>query len=132
MASKIKRPALISFAQFVAIVVATIVLSLVVDFGRKAAANYRIQQERERLRLEVAAAQEEYQRLLERKAYVRTDEYVEKVAREELKWAKPGETVVVIKTIPRRAFPAPPPVQESPPVVKRASHWQEWLALLFD
>ena len=132
MAAKIKQPGLISLAQFVAVVIATIVLSLVIDFGRKAATNYRIQQERDRLEQEVIAAQAEYQRLLQRKAYVCTDEYVEKVAREELKWARPGETVMVIKTRPLRVTLLPSPPPQPPPVAKKASHWPEWWALLFD
>ena len=129
MATKLRRPGLILSTQFLVIVIATIVLSMVVDFGRKAAANYRIQRERERLEREIAAAREEYQRLLERRDYVRTDEYVEKVAREELKWVRPGEKVAVIKVVLSSiapAFPAPTPV---PMVGRDKSHWKEWWAL---
>jgi cell division protein FtsB len=132
MATRVKRSGIISFTQFVAIIVAIVALSLVIDFGRKAAINYRIQREVDRLEQEVAAARQEQQRLLALKAYVQTDEYVEKVAREELRWSQPGETVVIVKPIVRQTAPAaqamgPPP---SPTVAK--SYWREWWALFFD
>ena len=83
-------------AQFVAIIALTISIFLIVDLGRRAATNYRIQREAERLSQEVAAAHQYQTKLLERRTYAASDLYVEEVARNELKWAKPGETVVVV------------------------------------
>ncbi len=132
MATRVKRSGIISFTQFVAIIVAIVALSLVIDFGRKAAINYRIQQEVDRLEQEVAAARQEQQRLLALKAYVQTDEYVEKAARQELRWSRPGETVVIVRPIVRQATPPPQPVRPSTEPSGAKSCWREWWALFFD
>ena len=83
-------------AQFVAILVLTISIFLIVDLGRRAAANYRIQREADRLNHEVEAARRYQDSLLAQRTYAASDLYVEEIARKELKWAKPGETVVVV------------------------------------
>ena len=82
--------------QFLAIIALTIILLLIVDFGRRAAANYRIQLEADRLTHELAAAKRFQNRLLSQRTYAASDLYVEEVARNELKWTKPGETVVIV------------------------------------
>lgn len=89
---QIKAPLL----QFFAIIALTIILLLIVDFGRRAAANYRIQLEADRLTHELAAAKRFQNRLLAQRTYAASDLYVEEVAREEFKWSKPGETVVIV------------------------------------
>jgi len=83
-------------AQFIAIIALTISVFLIVDFGRRAAASYRIQREADRLQQEVEAARRYQARLLEQRTYAASDLYVEEIARRELKWAKPGETVIVV------------------------------------
>ena len=83
-------------AQFIAIIALTISIFLIVDFGRRAAANYRSQREAARLTQEVEAASKYQAKLLARRTYAASDLYVEEVARKELKWVKPGETVVVV------------------------------------
>lgn len=83
-----------------AIIALTISVFLIVDFGRRAAANYRIQREADRLSQEVAAAHRYQNKLLEQRTYAASDLYVEEVARRELKWARPGETVVVVLPTP--------------------------------
>jgi hypothetical protein len=106
-------------------------ISMIVDFGRKAAANYRVRREEIRLEQEIAAERAKHKALLARREYVQTDEYVEQVAREELKWVRSGETVVV--PIPINSEPLPTP--ETPAPTKpspRESRWQEWWALFLD
>jgi cell division protein FtsB len=83
-------------AQFVAIIALSISIFLIVDLGRRAAANYRIQREAERLTQEVEAAKRYQTKLLAQRTYAASDLYVEEVARNELKWTKPGETVIVV------------------------------------
>ena len=82
--------------QFLAIIALTIILLLIVDFGRRAAATYRIQLEASRLTHELAAAKRFQDRLLAQRTYAASDLYVEDVARNEFKWSKPGETVVIV------------------------------------
>ena len=83
-------------AQFVAIIALSISIFLIVDLGRRAAANYRIQREAERLTQEVEAAKRYQAKLLAQRTYAASDLYVEEIARNELKWAKPDETVMVV------------------------------------
>lgn len=90
-------------AQFVAIIALSISIFLIVDLGRRAAANYRVQREAERLSQEVEHMREYQAQLLARRSYVASDLYAEDVARNELKWAKPGETVIVIMPTPEAA-----------------------------
>jgi cell division protein FtsB len=130
--SKAKRQRTVPFTQIITIVVATMAISMIVDFGRKATANYRIRNEEARLEQEIAAERAKHEALLARTEYVQTDEYVEHVAREELKWVKPGEIVVVPVPLERKPVPTP----ETPPapteLLQGESHWQEWWSLFFD
>ncbi|MEW5959115.1 MAG: septum formation initiator family protein [Chloroflexota bacterium] len=99
-----KRPgSKVPVAQFVAIVALSISIFLIVDLARRAAANYRVQREAYRLEQEVKAVRDYQARLLARRTYVASDLYVEEVARNELKWARPGETVIVVMPTPEAA-----------------------------
>jgi cell division protein FtsB len=129
---KKKRQRTVPFTQIVTIVVATMAISMIVDFGRKATANYRARNEEARLEQRIAAERAQHQALLARRAYVQTDQYVEQVAREELKWVRSGEIVVV----PVPLYRVPPPTPEPPPapteLIQREAHWQAWWSLFFD
>ena len=92
-------------AQFIAILALTISIFLIVDLGRRAAANYRIQREADRLSQEVEAALRYQDNLLAQRTYAASDLYVEEVARNELKWGRPGETVVVVMPTPEPGRP---------------------------
>ena len=110
---KIKRAGpRLPLAQFVAIIALSISVFLIVDLGRRAAANYRVQREAYRLTQEVEAMHQHQAKLLARRTYVASDLYVEEVARNELKWARPGETVIVI--LPTLAVSADQPTSASP------------------
>ncbi len=110
---KKKRPGLRApVAQFIAIIVLSISIFLIVDFGRRAAANYRVQREANRLSQEVEVARQHQAELLARRTYVASDLYVEKIARNELKWARPGEMVVVIRPTPEAVSAPAHPLAE--------------------
>ena len=130
--SKTKRNRTVPLTQIITIVVATMAISMIVDFGRKAAANYRIRREEMRLEQEIVAERAQHEALLASREDVQTDEYVEQVAREELKWVRPGEVVVVPVPLHREALPT----QEASPIPVKPlpgeSHWQEWWDLFFD
>jgi cell division protein FtsB len=130
--SKAKRQRTVPLTQIITIVVATMAISMIVDFGRKATANYRVRNEESRLEQEIAAEKAKHEALLRRRTYVQTDEYVESVAREELKWVRPGEIVVVPIPVERKPLPTP----ETPPapteLLQKESHWQVWWSLFFD
>lgn len=96
-----KRPsAKAPVAQFIAIIALSISVFLIVDLGRRAATNYRIQREADRLSQEVETAREHQAELLARRSYVASDLYVEEIARKELKWARPEERVMVVMPTP--------------------------------
>lgn len=119
-------------AQFVAIIALSISIFLIVDFGRRAAANYRVQREAERLGYEVEIARQQQADLLAQRSYVASDLYVEEVARRELKWASPGETVLVIMPTPEAvtlASTADPSAVSSTPIVQTSV--QAWWSLFF-
>ncbi len=120
-------------AQFIAIIVLTISLFLVVDFARRTAATYRIKGEAARLEEEVRAIHARRQALEAQLNYVKSDAYVEEVARTQLKWARQGEIVVVVMATP---MPVPPPTAEgeAPPpenFVPRTP-WEAWWSVFFD
>lgn len=59
---------------------------------------WRLRQQIVAVELEIANAQTRNQQLREELAYLQSDEYIEKVAREELGLILPGETPVILTT----------------------------------
>ena len=116
-----------------AIIVITISLFLVIDFARRTAATYRIKNEAIRLEEEVAAARARHQALQARLSYVQSDAYVEEIARTQLKWALPGETVVVVMPTPQAASGSSSGSSSTSEAdVPPPSPWQAWWYLFFD
>ena len=72
-----------------------IVGGLVWGFGRQLALARQMREEQIRLEQAVAAEEACHKALVTRLQYVKSDEYVERWAREEAGMAKPGEVVVV-------------------------------------
>jgi cell division protein FtsB len=128
--SKKQRRSGVPFTQIIAIIAVTVALFLVVDFGRRAAANYRMNSEVIKLEQEVAAEKERQQRLLAERAYVQSDAYIEKAAREELKWGRRGEVQVILMLTPQPS-PASPPTTSPQETAPPREHWQEWWDFFF-
>jgi hypothetical protein len=129
-----KRPGpKIPIAQFVAVIALSISIFLIVDFGRRAAATYRVQREAERLSQEVQLARQQQADLLARRSYVASDLYVEEVARQELKWASPNETVLVIMPTPEAVTPSThaEPLATDPATIVQTP-LQAWWHLFFE
>ncbi|MCG3211154.1 MAG: hypothetical protein FOGNACKC_04791 [Anaerolineae bacterium] len=118
-------------AQFVAIIALTLSIFLIVDFGRRAAANYRIQREADQLTQEVEAAKRYQTRLLAQRTYAASDLYVEEVARRDLKWSKAGETVVVVQPTLEEPVAPGQGVQAQSGGRVIATPQQAWLDLFF-
>lgn len=133
MASAIKKRKQIELpvAQFVAIIVLTLSVFLIVDFGRRAATGYRFTQEKSRLEMQVSRAKLVQAQLLAQRDYIQTDAYVEKIARNELKWSRPDETVVVIlptlKALPQQEASRHYKTLDA----EAESAFQAWLSLFF-
>jgi len=125
-----KKRSSVSVTQFVALIVATIALSLVVDFGRKVALYRRLQLEEARLDQGIEFEENRRDYLEWLKGYVQTVEFVDGWARREWKMVKPGETGVVPMFPEAPSAPQIRPQEESHP--SEGSRWQEWWKLLFD
>jgi cell division protein FtsB len=85
-----------SVVHFIAILVATLVLFILYRFISGQAALHQTEKESMRLEEQVIHLEERHTELQQQADYVKSDDYVEYIARTELKWARPGETSVVI------------------------------------
>lgn len=122
----------IPYGQLAAIIVATVAISFVIDFSRKAVESYQIHLRAKGLAQMLEEAQLETQRLEALKVYMQTDSFVERAARREFKLGRPGEVRVVIvpplrfEGIEFEATPALPRSDAEKP------YWHEWWELFFD
>jgi len=109
--------------------VATFVVFYVVALMGVTMQSCQVRQQVQELRQEVDELQARNQELAAELEYVRSAEYAEKVAREELKWSREGERVFV--PVPAAGTPAPTatptPVATSLPAMTTGSHWGEWV-----
>ncbi|MBC7251902.1 MAG: septum formation initiator family protein [Anaerolineae bacterium] len=126
-----RRSTRLSLIQFLAIIAVTLSLSLIVDFGRKATASYRVRQNEIKLAQEVAELEARQQALKERKALLQSDAFVEQWARQEMHLVRSGETAVM-PVIPRPVQSAK--TQEGRQPVEGVEEqelpcWQVWWAL---
>lgn len=67
------------------------------------------------------ALQEQKAALLKQQAYVQSDYYLEKVARDELHLSKPGEEVVILPDT-GSPYPSPSPVGDG----QEIPNWRKW------
>jgi cell division protein FtsB len=131
-----KKPPLISTTQFAAIVVLTIALFLVIDFGRRTTAGYYVSQTEKRLIAEIEALLEEQETLKQRRDYVQTDAYVEQWAREQAHMVRPGDRRLIVVTpspAPAEGQPAPASTTlESAALHEPVPNWHHWWRLFWD
>ena len=77
------------------VLVSTAAVFFALAFGGKLLEGYRLQRHNAVLRAEIDMRQEQQKQLKQRLDYVQTSAYVEKVAREQYRWVKAGETLVI-------------------------------------
>ncbi len=109
------------------------VLFVLVVIGGKAMQGYEMRQEARALEQRIEQLKQQHEQLSKELGYYRSDEYVEKVAREELGLVRPGE-VAVAMAIPedRRTsslLPTPTPAPTAVPVGSPTPIWQRWLSV---
>ncbi len=127
-----KNPPLISGTQFVAIIVVTIAIFLIVDFGRRATAGYYISQAEKSLKADIQVELTRQAQLKERREQVKSDEYVEEWAREEAHMIRPGDQPLLLIT------PESSPEGENMPPLALATmspparNWHSWWRLFLD
>ncbi len=101
---------------------------LLFSFGGLVLNAYHLNRQADGLRQEIKALQADNEKLQKEATYLQSDEGLEKLAREQLGWTKPGETGVV--AVPSKnqdhpnTSPPPPPRRETP-------NWQRWWNLFF-
>ncbi|MBC7265307.1 MAG: septum formation initiator family protein [Chloroflexi bacterium] len=125
-----------SLAQLLSVLACTLVIFFVISFVGKAIEAYQLQRQVSLLEAQVKALEKEGAALEDQLEYVRSDAYVEKVVREQLKWSRPGETVFLpLPRLANRTQASPLPTTPAGPALVTTpqwqSHWPEWWALLF-
>ncbi len=127
--SPIKRNGL----QVILGVLVILTASLLVSFIHQVIRSSQLEAQRTELATEVAALHAETDRLQSAVEHVESDVYVERVAREQLGYARQDDTVV----FPRFVAPSPVPEQVSPnpqptpPPPPPAPNWKRWWQALF-
>jgi cell division protein FtsB len=131
MAARKKRAPVISLTQFVAIVTATLALTLLLGFAYKMNTYAQIKLEAENLQRRLERVRAEHETLNDRKVFVQSNEYVEKIAREELKWSRRGDQMVSVHTLPAPT-PVPAPTLQAGSVAEPSvPQWQAWQEVFF-
>jgi len=127
-----KKPSLISGTQFVAIVVLTIAIFLIVDFGRRTTAGYYASQTEQRLLSEIEAELTRRAELTARRDYILTDEYVEEWAREQAHMIRPGDQPLFLIT-PESPDARVELIQSTEPIpsAEPLPNWYQWWLLFF-
>ena len=90
----------ISAQQILNVVMVAIAIFLLAVLAQRIATSIVLWRQTQVLQAEVDAQRTETGRLEKRKRYVQTDEYVEAVARRDMKMAKPGEVAVIATFAP--------------------------------
>jgi cell division protein FtsL len=128
--SRIPRPGVEFPRRQVALVGLLAIVALVaVSFARVLVQEYQLNQQKQQLVQQVAALQQQHQQLQTQVAYLQTDAGVEKLAREELGWTRPGDVAVVV--VRRGPTPTPIVAPTPTPTPAPAATWQRWGQLLF-
>lgn len=114
--------------RLIVFILIAVVGLILFSFSSLALSGFRLNQQAEVLRREIGALKAENEVLQKEVRYLESDEGLEKLAREQLGWLKPGETGVVTvpsKTIEKsKTTPLDPRRRESP-------NWRHWWDLFF-
>lgn len=128
------------FAQFLygllPVVITIAVILVLVVIGGKAVQGYEMRQEARALEQRLEQLKKQNRQLSKELDYYRSDEYIEKAAREELGLIRQGE-VAVAMVLPenRRSSSLQPTPAPAPTVVPPANpphNWQKWLSVFVD
>lgn len=119
-------PPPLPFRVIVALAVPLLLYGLVAT-GQKALDNYRLNQEAEGLRAEIASLKSQNVQLQQDIEQARTDPAIETIAREQLGLIKPGDHPVVLVGSGKATAPAPTPAPSPPP----RPVWRQWYDYFF-
>ena len=119
-------PPPLPFRVIVALAVPLLLYGLVAT-GQKALDNYRLNQEADALRAEIATLRSQNIKLQQQIEQARTDTAIESIAREQLGLIKPGDHPLVLVNSGSTAPSAPAPVPTAPP----RPVWRQWYDYFF-
>ena len=112
-----------------AVLVVPLLLYTLVATGQKAVENYRLNQESDALRAEIAGLRAENLRVQQQIEQARTDTAIETIAREQLGLIKPGDHPVVLVDDGRPAAATSTVV--AAPTVDPRPVWRQWYDYFF-
>ena len=101
-------------------------LALIGSLVRGLQLSYKSRDRVELLKETKEKLESENEQLKAQARYVQSDYYVEKVAREELQRAKPGETVVILPETETNTVETKAPNRR----IEKLANWQKWWSLL--
>ncbi len=134
MSSQQSRLSSFLFGLLPLLIAAGVIFVLVV-IGEKAVQGYEMRQEARALQRRIEQLRQENRGLSQELDYLRSDEYIEKVAREELGLVRPGDVAVAIVQPQNKKdqlpapIPTPPPTPTPEPERRDVPNWQRWLSL---
>ena len=99
-------------------------LFFIASLGRNVYDLTRTSKQIEKAEIKVAGLEKDQEELKKQLEYVKSDQFVEKEAREKLNFVKEGEVVVVL---PQEDSNQKPDTSNQKPI----SNWQKWIKVLF-
>lgn len=124
-----KRAVTVSRRKLALVVGLAAVGLLLVSFGRMVLARHELAQRAAAVEREIAMLREENAALQRELAYWRSDEGLERLAREQLGWARPGESAALV------IGEAPPSIRKDSPSAldpRLEPSWRRWWRVFFD
>ncbi|MCL4459802.1 MAG: septum formation initiator family protein [Chloroflexi bacterium] len=118
--------------RFLFAAVLAIVVYLLLSFGGLVMSGYKLNQQAEQLRREIALLKAENEALQKRLSALQTDEELERLAREDLNWVKPGEVLVLPIKQQEGLSSAPQSSNEASGKDGYPPNWRRWWALFWD
>ncbi|MGI5837064.1 MAG: FtsB family cell division protein [Chloroflexota bacterium] len=118
------------------VVITVAVILVLVVIGGKAVQGYEMRQEARVVEQRIEQLRKQNRQLVNELDYYRSDEYIEKVAREELGLIREGE-VAVAMLLPEKQRasslqPTPTPTPIATPSAGPIPNWQKWLSVFVD
>lgn len=116
----LNRSPWLSLRRWVILVTAVVVVYFVFTAASNTLQAIQIGQDESRLRQDVADLQKRYDQLTALREYLKSDEYIEWVARRELGLVRPGELGIIVIS----AATATPPAEGAPPTEQLQPLWE--------
>ncbi len=120
-----------SLLRFATIVVLTLAALFALSFLQRAVESQRAEAQAVALRQEIQTIERANAALETRIANLKTDAYIERVAREELNLVRPGETSYVVVPVGPRATPVRPAETPGRALPDSRPPWLQWWDLFF-